>query len=65
MRVVPVPVLDDNYAYLLIDDATAEAAAIDPAEPEKVAEAARREGATVSTVLTTHHHWCAAAAAAA
>lgn len=35
MRVVCVPVLEDNFSYLLIDDHD-EAAAVDPAEPEKV-----------------------------
>ena len=35
MRVVQVPVLNDNYSYLLIDDATKQAAAVDPQEPEK------------------------------
>ena len=29
-RVVPVPCLDDNYAYLLIDEETKTAAAVDP-----------------------------------
>lgn len=35
MRVVCVPVLSDNFAYLLIDDSGV-TAAIDPAEPDKV-----------------------------
>jgi hydroxyacylglutathione hydrolase len=30
MKVVPVPVREDNYAYLLIDDKTKLAAAVDP-----------------------------------
>jgi hypothetical protein len=36
MNVVPVEALEDNYMYLLIDDATKEAAAVDPVEPTKV-----------------------------
>lgn len=35
MRVVCVPVLADNFAYLLIDESGV-TAAIDPAQPEKV-----------------------------
>lgn len=35
MRVVCVPVLDDNFSYLLIDEMGV-TAAVDPAEPEKV-----------------------------
>ena len=36
MNVVPVEALEDNYMYLLIDEATKEAAAVDPVEPAKV-----------------------------
>lgn len=31
-----VPILSDNYAYLLIDPVTGKTACVDPAEPEKV-----------------------------
>ena len=36
MNVVPVEALEDNYMYLIIDEATKEAAAVDPVEPTKV-----------------------------
>jgi hydroxyacylglutathione hydrolase len=54
-RVALVPQLEDNYGYLLIGDG-GEALTIDPAEPERVLEAARREGARLTAVLNTHHH---------
>ncbi|KAA0168562.1 hypothetical protein FNF31_00442 [Cafeteria roenbergensis] len=57
MRVVPVPVLEDNFAYLLIDELSKQAAAVDPVEPAKVIEAAAREGVIICSVLTTHSHW--------
>lgn len=58
MRVVTVPVLGDskNYSYLLVSN-SGKAAAVDPAEPETLLEAARNEGVTIDTVLTTHKHW--------
>ncbi|KAK9811025.1 hypothetical protein WJX73_007364 [Symbiochloris irregularis] len=56
MRVVPVPMLSDNFAYLLIDS-QGTTAAVDPVEPEKILQAAEREGVKVTTILTTHHHW--------
>lgn len=34
MKIVPIPVLSDNYAYLLIDSANKIAAAVDPVEPQ-------------------------------
>jgi hydroxyacylglutathione hydrolase len=57
MLIKEVPVLEDNYAYLLVDEATQTAAAIDPAEPDKVLKAAAAMGVTISLVLTTHKHW--------
>ena len=36
MRIVPVPCLSDNYAYLLVCPETKEAAIVDPSEPEPV-----------------------------
>lgn len=56
MRVAVVPVLSDNYAYLLIDDDTKKAAAVDPAEAALVVAAARRENVELEAILTTHHH---------
>ena len=56
MRVVVVPVLSDNYSYLIIDDASKEASCVDPAEAHIVVAAARKEGVRLVSVLTTHHH---------
>ena len=55
MRVVPVPCLKDNFAYLLIDGDRA--AVIDPSEAAPVEEALAREGATLEAIWLTHHHW--------
>jgi len=40
-----------------VDETTKEAAAVDPAEPEKILEAANSQGLNLKLVLTTHHHW--------
>ncbi len=57
MRIVPVPCLKDNYAYLVICEASGEAAAVDPSEAGPVMAAAERERATIRAVWNTHHHW--------
>ncbi|DAZ98741.1 TPA: hypothetical protein N0F65_003797 [Lagenidium giganteum] len=57
MEVVHVPVLSDNYAYLLIDRNQRIAAAIDPVEPEKVVAAAKAQNVQIRMILTTHSHW--------
>ncbi|KAK7693316.1 hypothetical protein QCA50_002883 [Cerrena zonata] len=56
MKVVPVLVRSDNYAYLLIDEAAKKAAAVDPYDVPKVQEAAAREGVEIIAGITTHHH---------
>ncbi len=43
MNVVPIEALEDNYMYLIIDEATKEAAAIDPVEPTKVSWPKKRD----------------------
>lgn len=55
--VIPVPMLDDNYGYLVVDEEAKEAAAVDAVEPDKVEAAARAAGVVVTLVLTTHNHW--------
>ncbi|TPX42033.1 hydroxyacylglutathione hydrolase [Synchytrium endobioticum] len=56
MKITPIPCLQDNYAYLLVDEATKQAALVDPVEPAKVLPVAHGANASVSCVLTTHHH---------
>jgi hypothetical protein len=56
MRVIPIPVRQDNYSYLIVDDTAKEAAAVDPYTPSKVKEAADQLGIRVIAGLTTHHH---------
>ncbi|KAH9854096.1 hydroxyacylglutathione hydrolase [Lenzites betulinus] len=57
MKVLPVPVRDDNYAYLLIDDTTNIAAAVDPYDVPKVRAAADAAGVNIVAAITTHHHF--------
>jgi len=57
MRVVPVPVRQDNYAYLLIDELSNKAAAVDPYDVAKVTTAAANLGVEIVAAITTHHHF--------
>jgi hydroxyacylglutathione hydrolase len=56
MRVVPVPCLSDNYAYLLVPDGAKQAIVVDPSEAEPVVAALEREGLELVAILDTHHH---------
>jgi hydroxyacylglutathione hydrolase len=55
--VVAVPQLADNYAYLVIDPASHDAAVVDCADAPPVLDEARRRGARLVAVLATHHHF--------
>ncbi|XP_070159670.1 transmembrane protein 104 homolog isoform X5 [Polyergus mexicanus] len=57
MKVQILPALQDNYMYLIIDEATREAAVVDPVDPEAVAKAVQQNNIKLRKVLTTHHHW--------
>ena len=57
MRVLPIPVREDNYAYLLIDNTSKKAAAVDPYSFDKVKAAADQYGVQIVAVITTHHHF--------
>jgi len=55
--VVPISQLADNYAYLLIDPASSEAAVVDCAEADPVLAEVQRRGVRLAAVLATHHHF--------
>src|SRR3546814_14450079 len=56
LEVGRIPVLSDNYVWLLHDDASGETVAVDPAVAEPVLEAARQRDWTISQIWNTHWH---------
>ncbi len=56
MRILPVPCLKDNYAYLVMND-DGDAVVVDASEADPIREAVRRAGANVRAIWSTHHHW--------
>lgn len=57
MKVIPVPCLSDNYAYLVVCEASGTAGIVDPSEAAPVAACVAKEGVTLKAILNTHHHW--------
>ena len=51
-----VPMLSDNYAWLLIDDATGAAGFVDPADEAAAFAAVESKGGRLDFILLTHHH---------
>jgi len=57
MKVIPIPCLSDNYAYLVVCEATGHAGVVDPSEAAPVAARVEKEGVELKAILNTHHHW--------
>lgn len=56
LEIVPIPVLRDNYVWLMHDPASSETVAVDPSVAEPVLEEAARRGWAISQVWNTHWH---------
>lgn len=52
----PLPILSDNYAWLLRDEATDARAVVDPADADAVVRAVEAGGGRLDLILLTHHH---------
>ena len=52
----PVPILSDNYAWMLRDAASGAVAIVDPADPGPIIAAIERAGGRLDMILLTHHH---------
>jgi len=56
LEIIPVPVLQDNYVWLLHDESSGETAAVDPSVAPPVLDAAAARGWRITQVLNTHWH---------
>jgi hydroxyacylglutathione hydrolase len=57
MRIIPISCLKDNYAYLVICEATRTATVVDPSEAGPVFALVQQEAVTLAAIWNTHHHW--------
>jgi hydroxyacylglutathione hydrolase len=56
MKILQIPLLRDNYGYLLVCEKTRQAAIIDPSEAEPVLGRIETEQVMLRAILNTHHH---------
>lgn len=56
LRVEMIPVLNDNYVYLIHEPSSDVTGVVDPAEASPVTEALRANGWSLDWILSTHHH---------
>lgn len=57
LEIVQLPLLTDNYSYLLHDDVKDETAVVDPAEAEPILQALKERDWQLDYIFNTHHHW--------
>jgi hydroxyacylglutathione hydrolase len=55
--VIQIPVLSDNYQYLVACETTRQAAVIDAPDAPAAVSRAKKEGLTLAAIWNTHHHW--------
>jgi hydroxyacylglutathione hydrolase len=56
LEIVIVPCLQDNYGYLLRDEATGEVGSVDAPEAGAIEAALKERGWGLNLILVTHHH---------
>ncbi|ESS71987.1 hydroxyacylglutathione hydrolase GloB [Methyloglobulus morosus KoM1] len=56
LEIITLPVLADNYIYLIHDPVSQETAAVDPALAEPVLDILEEKGWELTYILNTHHH---------
>lgn len=57
LEIAQIPVLQDNYLYLIHDPASGEVAIVDPALEYETVEALSARGWQPTYIFNTHHHW--------
>ncbi|XP_064370845.1 probable hydrolase PNKD isoform X1 [Dromaius novaehollandiae] len=57
VKILPIPVLSNNYSYLVIDTGSGRAAVVDPSDPLAVQAVIEEEGVLLEAILCTHKHW--------
>jgi len=57
LDIVQIPVLQDNYLYLIHDTDSGETAIVDPALDAPVIAACEARGWRLTHIFNTHHHW--------
>ena len=57
INITQIPVMTDNFIYILHNNITNEAAVIDPAEAGPVIDMLNEKDLTLTHILNTHHHY--------
>lgn len=56
MNILKIPILSDNYSYILHDSITRKTVCVDPAEAEPILYELEKKKISLDYILNTHHH---------
>ena len=57
MKVIPIPCLTDNYAYIIKNNTSKKVGVVDPSEAPPIINFLKREKLKLDYILNTHHHY--------
>ena len=57
MKIIPIPCLKDNYAYIINDNRSKTIGVVDPSEAKPIVAFLEKEKLKLNYVLNTHHHF--------
>ena len=57
MKIEIIKCLEDNYSYLVIDEASNSACVIDPSESKPIIDYTEKNKINLKFILNTHHHF--------
>ena len=57
MLVTPIPCLNDNYAYIIIDKNSKTVGVVDPSEASPIISFLKKKNIKLNYILNTHHHY--------
>jgi hydroxyacylglutathione hydrolase len=57
LEIITLPVLTDNYIYIIHDPLSLETAVVDPALAQPVLDFLEKKNWRLATIFNTHHHW--------
>ena len=57
MKVIPIPCLTDNYAYIIKNNTSKKVGVVDPSEAPPIINFLKREKLKLDYILNTHHHF--------
>ena len=57
MKIQIIKCLQDNYSYLIIDEANLNACVVDPSEAKPIIDFVESKNINLKYILNTHHHF--------